>query len=311
MHATIDPRQWPGRVVPETDAQVAAAVESLCLRAQWATANRARVAAVVGRWFDRGWCVDAVLRAVDLTPSGTLQRRKGDRQEAHLFLRDRLRFWFADDGADSATEPLRPPVQGMTFAQWWDISRRNERTNRVRRRAPLTAEGEKARAEARATVRTNDRDAIATARTRGRLRQDALDSLLPAGTPPPTFEDSHRPAPPRPVDRRVGNWVGRQQVIADDPTVRKALDVVLTSEGRPTPEAVARLRNAVRDARWTAEMAGMEAITTPTSATSPPLGREARRVLDYVEQAIKDDLPFDVMVFLLRDTTRPRPRRVS
>ena len=36
----IDPRRWPGRVVPSTDADVDIAVESLCVRASWTDADR-------------------------------------------------------------------------------------------------------------------------------------------------------------------------------------------------------------------------------------------------------------------------------
>ncbi|QFZ17880.1 hypothetical protein [Saccharothrix syringae] len=302
MHATIDPRQWPGRVVPESDAEVAAAVASLCLRAQWPDADRAGVTSVLRRWFDRGWCVDAVLRAVDLTPDGRLQRRKSDRQAPHAFLKDRLRWWFADHDGDSATDPLPPPVPGMTMERWWAISRRNERVNRPREHRPLGAEGRRARQDVRARARGSGRDAVAMARAKGRQRQDVLDDLLIPGAEPVQVEPVGRPRR-RPVDRRVGDWVGRQQVVADDPAVRKALDVVLASAGNPPVEAVKRLRNAVRAARWTARMAAMEAMTDAPDGAPEPLGREARRVLHYVDQAVEENLPFEVVVFLLRTGT--------
>lgn len=309
MFATIDPRQWPGRVIPETDVEIATAVESLCLRAQWADADRGAVAAVVRRWFDRGWCVDAVLRAVELTPDGKLQKRKSDKQEPHIFLKDRLRFWFADDG-DSATDPLKPPLSGMPFAQWWAINRRNERINQQRRRKPLSAEGEKAREAARVHARGSGRDAIAMARAKGQRQQDALDALVLPGMTPPTFEESRRLRRRRSASRQVCNWVGRQQVIANDPTVRKALKAVLAAAGTPTLQAVKRLHNAVRAARWTAEMAAIEALTNPATDALTPIGKEARRILRYVDQAIEENLPFDVMVFLLRNN-RPLNRHRS
>jgi len=286
--------------VPETEAHISAAVESLCLRAEWNNADRGKITTVVLRWFDRGWCVDAILRAVDLTPDGKLQRRKRDKQEPHYFLKDSLRLWFADDDSASATEPLPPPVSGMPFAKWWAINRRNERINRRRRRKPLGAEGEHAQRTAREFVRGLRRDSIAIAREKGRRREQALDSLLLDGMTVPSAEESRQLVRRTSVNRQVSSWVGRQQVIANDPAVLRALQAVLGFPDRRPPEAVQWLRNAVRAARWKAQMATIEAMIAPVTDMAPPLSREAKRILHYVDQAIEDDLPFDVMVFMLR-----------
>ncbi|WP_309114633.1 hypothetical protein [Saccharothrix sp.] len=303
MYAKIDPKQWPGRVVPEDESHVASAVESLCLRAQWHDADRDKITSVVQRWFDRGWCVDAILRAVDLMPDGRLQRRKSEKQDPHSFLKDRLRFWFADEGADSATEPRDPPVQGMTFAMWWAINRRNERINRLRRRKPtLGAEGEQARRFATGYARGLRRDSIANAREKGKRREQALDDLLSEGASPPPLEQSRRRARRKVVNKLVCGWVARQEVIANDPAVLRALHVVLASTNHPTPESVRCLHNAVRAARWKAQMAHLEALVTSAGDKSAPhLSREALRVLRYVDQAVEENLPFNVLVFLLRN----------
>ncbi|NKE61733.1 hypothetical protein FXN61_35230, partial [Lentzea sp. PSKA42] len=61
----IEPRRWPGRVVPSTDADVDIAVESLCVRASWPDADRRWVRRLLEPWFAAGWSVDALLVAVD------------------------------------------------------------------------------------------------------------------------------------------------------------------------------------------------------------------------------------------------------
>jgi hypothetical protein len=305
MYATFKPKDWPGRVVPETEVHIATAVEALCERAQWHDADRAEITAVVLRWFDRGWCVDAILRAVDLKPDGRLQKRKSAKHEPHLFLRDRLRFWFSDaDGeADSATDPLPPPVQGMSFAVWWAINRRNERANRQRRRrSRLGDEGEQARRQAFEFTRGLRRDSIATARDKGRRQAEALDGLLPEGATQHPVERSRRSVRRRSVNRQVCGWVARRAVVANDTDVLRALQAITDSAGTPSRESVERLRNAIRAARWKAHMATIEAMTTPSpDGATPQLSREARRILHYVDQAVEDNLPFNVIVFMLRN----------
>ncbi|SES36352.1 hypothetical protein SAMN05216188_1408 [Lentzea xinjiangensis] len=182
----IEPRRWPGRVVPSTDADVDIAVESLCVRASWPDADRRWVRRLLEPWFAAGWSVDALLVAVDTRPDGTRQGRPRSRaQVAHEFLRARLRTWTAD-GAGLA----RPPLAGMSLGEWYRVNRRNAALHAPRSRPGLTSEGERARAESRALA--HRRDPVERSREKGRRRQEVLDSLLVPGQEAPSFADSWR-----------------------------------------------------------------------------------------------------------------------
>ncbi|MFD7659641.1 hypothetical protein ACFV4N_37185 [Actinosynnema sp. NPDC059797] len=256
---SINPAQWPGRVVPESEADVEAAVASLCLRAGWADADHGRLRRTLEPWFTAGWCVDAVLRAVDLTPDGRLQLgRRAKDQHPHDFVRNRLRAWFDErDHAVSATERAAPPVDGMSYGQWWRINRRNARVNQPRQDQPRLGEaGRQARDHVHARARSSRRDPIAAVREKGRRAQEALDSLLVPDLAPPSADDPH----PHPSSPHVRDHVARQQAVANDLTVRRALAVVL-SQDRPTTEAVTVLHNAVRTAKKHVGLAALEALT--------------------------------------------------
>jgi hypothetical protein len=182
----IDPRRWPGRVVPSTDADVDIAVESLCTRASWPDADRRWVRRLLEPWFKVGWSVDALLVAIDTKPDGTRQGRPRSRsQVAHEFLRARMMVWTAD-GARLA----RPPLAGMSLGEWFRVNRRNALLNSRRSASALTSEGERARAESRALA--HRRDPVERSREKGRRRVEALDSLLMPGQEAPSFADSWR-----------------------------------------------------------------------------------------------------------------------
>ncbi|WP_083268635.1 hypothetical protein [Lentzea guizhouensis] len=181
----IEPRRWPGRVVPATDADVATAVESLVIRASWPDANRHWVRRTLEPWFAAGWSVDALLAAIDTRPDGTSQGRPRSRdQVAHEFLRARLRTWTADGVLAD------PPLRGMTLGEWFRVNRRNALLNTPRRSRALGSEGERARAASRALA--HRRDPVERSREKGRRRQESLDSLLVPGVEAPTFADSWR-----------------------------------------------------------------------------------------------------------------------
>jgi len=205
MRVRLDPRQWPGRVIPETDAEIDTAVEALCLRATWPDAHRAAVRRVVEPWFAEGWSVDALLAAVDRRPDGTRQGSPRSRdQVAHDFLRARLRSWW-QGGARRA----RPPVAGMTLGAWWRINRRNARLTEPRARRPLSAAGSLAREQSRERVRSRLKDPVERSRDLARRRQEVLDGLLVPGQRVPTFDDARKllvdvRLPAHPVCSRCG-----------------------------------------------------------------------------------------------------------
>ncbi|MBW4716930.1 hypothetical protein [Saccharothrix obliqua] len=206
MRVQLDPRQWPGRVIPETDDEIDTAVEAFCLRANWADADRAGVRVVMAPWFAEGWSVDALLVAVDSRPDGSRQGSPRNRdQVAHDFLRARLRSWWVG-GARRA----RPPVPGMTLGQWWRVNRRNARLTQPRPRRQPGEAGRLAREESRERVRARLGDPVERSRARARRWQEVLDSLLVPGRRAPTFDDSRRllaevVQPPRhPVCSRCG-----------------------------------------------------------------------------------------------------------
>ena len=205
MRVRLDPRQWPGRVIPETDAEIDTAVEALCLRATWPDAHRTAVRRVVEPWFGEGWSVDALLAAVDRRPDGTRQGSPRSRdQVAHDFLRARLRSWW-QGGARRA----RPPVAGMTLGAWWRINRRNARLTEPRPRRPLSTAGTLAREQSRERVRARLQDPVERSRELARRRQEVLDSLLVPGQRVPTFDDARKlladvRLPAHPVCSRCG-----------------------------------------------------------------------------------------------------------
>ncbi|GLZ31676.1 hypothetical protein Lesp02_38640 [Lentzea sp. NBRC 105346] len=180
----LDPRKWPGRVVPETDREIDAAVSSFCSRASWADAALARIRVVLVPWFAAGWCVDALLQAVDTRPDGSRQGRpRGRDQVAHEFLHARLRAW-SGDGSGFA----RPPLPGMTLGQWWRVNRRNASLNAPRSGTASAS----VRSAAASAARAHLRDPVERCREKGRRRQEVLDSLLVPGLRTPTFEDAWR-----------------------------------------------------------------------------------------------------------------------
>ncbi|MET1072754.1 MAG: hypothetical protein ABWY11_08945 [Umezawaea sp.] len=209
MRVRLDPRQWPGRVIPETDSEIDTAVEAVCMRAGWPDADRQRIRATLVPWFADGWPVDALLSAVDQRPDGSRQGRpRGGGQEAHEFLRARLHAWSGTGG-----QRAKPPVAGMPLGQWWRVNRRNARLHEPREAVPLTPEGEQAREESLARARAHLTDPVERAREKARRWREALDTLLVPGKAAPTFADSSRLLVDRVVPRGVCPHCGAGQVV--------------------------------------------------------------------------------------------------
>ena len=209
MRVRLDPRQWPGRVIPETDSEIDTAVEAVCLRASWTDADRRLAREVLEPWFRDGWPVDAVLTAVDHRPDGSWQGRpRGRDQEAHEFLRARLRTWSGAGG-----QRAKPPVPGVPLGQWWRVNRRNARLTERRAPVPLGPAGEQAREETMARARAHLADPVERSRAKARRWREALDTLLVPGKATPTFEDSRRLLVDRVVPRTVCAHCGSGQVV--------------------------------------------------------------------------------------------------
>ncbi|MEO6091070.1 MAG: hypothetical protein ABIQ18_49000, partial [Umezawaea sp.] len=197
------------RVIPETDSEIGTAVEAVCLRASWADADRRLIREVLEPWFGDGWPVDALLTAVDHRPDGSWQGRpRGRDQEAHEFLRARLRAWSGSGG-----QRAKPPVPGVPLGQWWRVNRRNTRLYEPREAAPLGQAGIEAREESLARARAHLADPVERARAKAQRWQEALDSLLVPGKAVPTFEDSKRLLVDRVVPQTVCAHCGSGQVM--------------------------------------------------------------------------------------------------
>ncbi len=129
---------------------------------------------------------------MDQRPDGSRQGRpRGRDQEAHEFLRARLRAWSGADGRRS---------------------KRNARLHEPRQAAPLGPEGEQAREESLARARAHLTDPVERSREKARRWREALDTLLVPGKAAPTFEDSRRLLVDRVVPRTVCPHCGAGQV---------------------------------------------------------------------------------------------------
>lgn len=296
----LSPAQWPGRVIPELDEHIDTAVTAFCLRTLWADADQSKIRSVLVPWFDAGWCVDAVLAAVDRQPDGARQPTKGRDEPAEKFLKDRLRAWFNDDpNADSSVERSAPPVPGMTFGNWWRINRRNAQINRSTNARDLTTKGKEARDQALTVARSRRRDPVDRVREREARRTEALDSLLTPGAVPPSPEDSRRLVRLRSNSRQVCHYVARRELVMSDPNVLRAVEIVANQGRSATQHSMRALYRAVRSARQQAELATLEAMSRPPSVPARTMSANAQRIMHYLELAIEEELSFDSMVCLL------------
>lgn len=108
-------REWPGRVVPGTDAQVRAAVLTLLSRALWPPDQCEALVAALAPRYRAGWCNDAIVRALDHDPDGTrvppwhtTDGRGGPRGELLPYVQGRLARWRDAD----------PPLPATSFPDW-------------------------------------------------------------------------------------------------------------------------------------------------------------------------------------------------
>jgi hypothetical protein len=132
----LRPEHWPTTVVPTSRAEASAAVRTLLDRAQWRDAITTEVIDELLPWFQAGWCIDAIMIALDHKPDNTnqfLPRLPGTSLVGHL--QGRLAAWRNYDPETHTYTRLPPPRPGMTFAEWQDAQARNRENTALRPRS--------------------------------------------------------------------------------------------------------------------------------------------------------------------------------
>ncbi|EQD85620.1 hypothetical protein A8924_4370 [Saccharopolyspora erythraea NRRL 2338] len=288
-------RDWPVNVIPRNSGDVAAAVELLCRRVQWTDANRGVLERLLEPWFAEGWHVQALLHALDHRPDGSAQNRRGKDETADEFVRNRLRYWFDESPqAETAHSKLPPPKPGLEFGRYLALAQERQRREAPRQAARLTERGERARARARGIARSRV-DPVQRGREQAERMRTAMDSLLPPGGTAP--EPQPVGSPPRRLrdsTRDIADFAARRSLIRSDPRVRRCVQEIADSGGKPTREQIQVLRGAVLQARQSARLASLDA-----SAPGPDLTPDAQRILDFLENVVDTASPVDATLAAL------------
>lgn len=304
----VQDKAWPGNVLPEEDHEFEQAMKSLLVRAHWQDALTREVRSELRKWFDAGYCVDAILVALDRTPANHRQRPRDKNEDLQRYLRNRLRAWYEEDPDALLAAVVRPPRPAMSMAQWWAISRSNEQRSGTRKNAPvLTEAGQRAREEAIERSRsTRKRDPISDARAKDRTNRAALDSLLLPGAPIPPIPVAPALLPPteRTAGRMVAAFAGNRSAIAHDPRVRRLVERLTTERRGPTEAERRVLSNAVKDARRRAALGSLEAAGSEISEDVGVLSDEGWRILTYLDRAMATSLPLESMMVVLDMSVR-------
>jgi len=171
-------RRWHHRVLPETDIERALAAEEFV----WATGyalSPQEAQHLLRPWFDRGWPVKAILRALDTTYHGEPQRYHRNESEAESFER-RMSAWI--DGFGN----LRPSPIEAVDQEALDAQERRRWHEEVGHHRPATARSLEDRRAAKALAEdayTQARgDRTERIRDSSRRVRRALDSLGPGPT---------------------------------------------------------------------------------------------------------------------------------
>lgn len=293
--------EWPDKVVPRSPEEAEEATRTLFRRMNWADPVRTEALKYLQRWYDAEWSPAAVLVALEWTPEGERQRRRGGREDAEQFLAERLGHWFSDDSELERDSRLPPPRAAMSYEQWQHIVRRDHERSAKRPRRALRSRGEQARQRARQQARHAQRDAL----TRGQEKDErvanafaSLDALLSpehmSWTPPAHTENSSRAA------RRsslVASYAGRRATLAQHPTVRALIQRVLEQRRPLTQPEFQVLRNALSEAKSQAALGTLEASVA--GSAGGVLSEEGVRILSYLDHASNDTLPVDSMIAML------------
>ncbi|TWG08869.1 hypothetical protein [Saccharopolyspora dendranthemae] len=294
------PQTWPGRVIPADREQAELATRKLFGELFRGHPVTSEAVAILNRWFDAGWCVDAIKVALDNLPEGQegFQPRRGDRESPEDFLVRRLRKWFRDSDDDlERNARLAPPRAGQSLDMHLRLKRQQQiNDGLVTRPRPLSAAGQQAREQVRERAGKGRPDRIARARARDARVQRAMDAL-DVDVPPAHAEDG----PSAPDDRRgsqlVAAYAARTATVKNDPTVRRILARLTEERRRPNAQETTILRRAVRGAQQRASLGTLDAATA--DSTNAVLGEDAQRVLTYLDHAMNSGLTLDQTLALM------------
>jgi hypothetical protein len=268
--------------------------------------------AILNRWYDAGWCVDAIKVALDNLPQGQegFQPRRGDQESPEDFLVRRLRKWFRDADEDVGSERnarLAPPRAGQSLDLHLRLKRQQQLNDGLGpARRSLTAAGHQARRQVRERAREGRPDPVARARARDARMREALDALH-TDVPPGHVEGGQQAAS---ADQReaqlVAAYAARTATVKHDPTVQRILARLTEERRRPNAQETTILRRAVRGAQQRASLGTLDAATA--DATNSVLGEDAQRILTYLDHAADLGLTLDQTVALMHarvDAARP------
>ncbi|MFC7342891.1 hypothetical protein [Saccharopolyspora griseoalba] len=297
------PKTWPGRVIPGDEEQAELATRKLFLEVFPGHPVTSEAKAILDRWYDAGWCVDAIKVALDNLPQGQegFQPRRGDQESPEDFLVRRLRKWFrdADEDVDSERNArLAPPRAGQSLDMHLRLKRQQQLNDGLGpSRRPLTAAGQQAREQAQEQARERRPDPVARARARDARMREALDSLH-AELPLVHAEDSAADARhDQHESQLVAAYAARTATVKHDPTVRRVLARLAEERRRPNAQETAILRRAVRGAQQRASLGTLDAATA--DATNTVLDEDGQRILAYLDHAADTGLTLDQAVAVL------------
>jgi hypothetical protein len=152
-------------------------------------------------------------------------------------------------------------------------------------------------AASRTTVTGWDR--VVRTREAGRRRQAALDALgspVSVGSGIFELEQMLHTVEPGSRTRLTANYAGCRAVVMTHPRVRAIVER-LAQEKRPITASERRvLRNAIAEARTMGAAAQLEAWGAGSGEILSPAGR---RILDYLNNALNETMPFDSLVSLI------------
>ncbi|SFS65948.1 hypothetical protein [Saccharopolyspora flava] len=294
------PQTWPGRVIPADREQAELATRKLFGELFPGHPVTSQAIAILNRWFDAGWCVDAIKVALDNLPEGRegFQPRRGDQESPEDFLVRRLRKWFREEDDDfERNARLAPPRAGQSLDMHLRLKRQQQiNDGLVSRPRRLTEAGQQARRQVRERAGKGRPDPIARARARDARVQQALDALA-VDVPPAHAGEGENAPDDRRDSQLVAAYAARTATVRHDPTVRRILARLTEERRRPNAQETIILRRAVRAAQQRASLGTLAAATA--DATNEVLNPDAQRILTYLDHALNSGLTLDQTLALM------------